>query len=343
MSQVVDTLIEMGFTKIQAEMAISKCSNPNDVETAMTWILEHNTQEAAAESSAEPTEPPSSSTGESPAKEKDATAETDVVDANLSSTSDAASVAKSIKCDDCGKLFKSQQDVEYHAAKSGHSNFSESTEEKKPLTDEEKREQLSKIESKLRQRRLEREEREKSEALDREKHRIRTGKEMLEAKQKHEELEVQRMVQAKKKEKEDDRLARQRVKDQIEQDKLARKAKQVVRDHIIHENNIQSAPAVVTPAPAAASKPLLAQVGQVTEVQLQIRLTNGHNLLQTFGAKEPLSAVRLYVEMNRTDGQGAFSLMTSDFPKKVFVPEDYDKPLDLLGLAPKSVLLVSKS
>ena len=62
----------------------------------------------------------------------------------------------------------------------------------------------------------------------------------------------------------------------------------------------------------------------------QIRLTNGQALTQTFGSKEQLSAVRLYVEMNRTDGAGPFSLMTN-FPKKIFSEDDYEKPLDLLG------------
>lgn len=65
---------------------------------------------------------------------------------------------------------------------SGHENFVESTEEKKPLTDEERKEQLAKIEAKLKQRRLEREAREKEETLLREKARIKSGKELLEAK-----------------------------------------------------------------------------------------------------------------------------------------------------------------
>lgn len=46
--------------------------------------------------------------------------------------------------------------------------------------------------------------------------------------------------------------------------------------------------------------------------------------------KEPLAAVRLFVEMNRTDGNDSFSLMTN-FPKKVFSDDDYDKPLELLS------------
>lgn len=69
--------------------------------------------------------------------------------------------AKSFKCDECGKLFKNQEEMEYHAAKTNHSSFSESTEEKKPLTEEEKKAQLALLEERMKQKRKEREEREK--------------------------------------------------------------------------------------------------------------------------------------------------------------------------------------
>lgn len=39
----------------------------------------------------------------------------------------------------CGKLFRTEDEVQFHAVKSGHTNFSESTDEIKPLTEEEKR------------------------------------------------------------------------------------------------------------------------------------------------------------------------------------------------------------
>jgi len=84
----------------------------------------------------------------------------------------------------CGKLFKSNLEVEFHATKSGHDRFSESTEEKKPLTEEEKKEQLRMLEEKLRQKRKEREEQEKKDAFEREKNRIRSGKEISEARKK---------------------------------------------------------------------------------------------------------------------------------------------------------------
>jgi len=44
----------------------------------------------------------------------------------------------------CGKLLKSENEVQLHATRSGHTNFSESTEEVKPLTEEEKKAQLDK-------------------------------------------------------------------------------------------------------------------------------------------------------------------------------------------------------
>lgn len=69
--------------------------------------------------------------------------------------------AKSFKCDECGKLFKNQDEMEFHAAKTNHSSFSESTEEKKPLTEEEKKAQLALLEERMKQKRKEREEREK--------------------------------------------------------------------------------------------------------------------------------------------------------------------------------------
>ena len=45
----------------------------------------------------------------------------------------------------CGKLLKDMDAAEFHAAKTGHANFAESTEEKKPLTAEEKEEQKAKL------------------------------------------------------------------------------------------------------------------------------------------------------------------------------------------------------
>lgn len=133
--------------------------------------------------------------------------------------------ANSIKCNDCNRLFKTQMEIEFHAAKSGHSNFTESTEEKKPLTEEEKRDQLAKLEEKLKKKRIEREEKEKIDALERERLRIKSGKDMSEARRKMEEMEMKKIVEQRKREKEEEKAARNRVKLQIEADKAARKSR----------------------------------------------------------------------------------------------------------------------
>lgn len=197
------------------KLAISS-ANAKSLEEAMEWILAH-------EDDAE-MEPESSTTSCPVVEPVEATSSTEQTEVEAENTQDTQE-AKSIRCDDCGTLFKDQTAVEYHAAKTGHGNFSESTEEKKPMTDEEKKEQLAKVEAKLKQRRLDREAREKLEALEREKNRIRSGKEMGEAKKKQEDLEIKKMLDQRRRDKEEEKMARQRVKDQIEQDKMMRKAK----------------------------------------------------------------------------------------------------------------------
>ncbi|XP_013788689.2 UBX domain-containing protein 1-B-like [Limulus polyphemus] len=239
---------------------------------------------------------------------------------------------KSLQCDECGKKFKSETEVEFHAVKSGHQSFSESTEEIQPLTEDDKREQLRKLEERIKQRRLEREELEKKSAIEREKQRRKTGQELTLAKQKMEEEEIKRLAEQKRKEKLEEKMARQRVLEEIERDKQARKEK----------FNI-GPPAVAAPSPP--SQPVqevsIPKGVRYSQHRLQIRLTNGQTLTNSFGASEALAAVRLYIELNRTDGGLPFSLMTT-FPRKVFTEEDMQKPLKALGLVPSAVLTVTK-
>lgn len=71
-------------------------------------------------------------------------------------------------------------------------------------------------------------------------------------------------------------------------------------------------------------------------------MQNGSALTQTFDVKEQLSAVRLFVQLNQDTTDTPFSMMTS-FPRKVFSAEDYDKPLEVLGLVPTAVIIVTKA
>lgn len=284
------------------------------MEPAMEWLLAHTDEPIPKDTNTDdkPSDTASSST------EKEA--------------GEPAPVAKSLKCDDCGRLFKTSDEVEFHAAKSGHSNFSESTEEKKPLTEEEKKAQLAKLEEIMRQKRLEREEREKQEKLEREKMRIKSGKDLLEIKRKMEEQEMQKIVEERKREKEEEKRVRERVKAQIAADRLARKEKEA---GLVAGSLSQTAAAPQPPAPTTPAQPKT-----YDKARIQLRLLDGSTLTESFDAKEQLAAIRLFIQMK----QGVdipFKLMTS-FPKKIFTEDDYEQSLSALGLVPSAVLIVTK-
>lgn len=140
----------------------------NNAEQAMEWLLAHADEldaPAPTVNIARIAEPAAVKSDESlPMESSDATesgsTSTDATGSGSTST-DTEEKAKSLKCEDCNRLFRTQLEVEFHASKSGHSNFSESTEEKKPLTEEEKKAQLALLEEKMKQKRFEREEKEK--------------------------------------------------------------------------------------------------------------------------------------------------------------------------------------
>lgn len=68
---------------------------------------------------------------------------------------------------------------------------------------------------------------------------------------------------------------------------------------------------------------------------------SGTLLTETFGAKEPLSAVRLFVQLKQGLLDEPFTLMTA-YPCRVFGADDYDRTLEMLGLVPSAVVIVKK-
>jgi len=207
----------------------------------------------------------------------------------------------------------------------------------KPLTEEEKKAKLERLEVLRKQKRAEREEKEKKEAIEREKKRITEGKDMTDIKLQLEQQEIRKMAEIKRREKQEEKAAKAKILAQIEADKIARREKFNMKGPDGVEPAAAVAPPVAVAAPAAP-----AVKKDYTEARIQIRQPNGQPIVHSFGVKEPLAAVRLYVEMNRNDGgSGPVKLMTN-FPKKVFSEEDYNNSLENLGLVPSAVLMVTK-
>ncbi|CAL1283829.1 unnamed protein product [Larinioides sclopetarius] len=323
-------LMDMGFDKSQAERALQVTGNKG-VEPAMEWLLAH----------ADVNEPIPQETFSDGEKSEGLQTQMEITESENDDHNEAVKVldeelaaqAKSLKCDECNKKFRTDSEVEFHAVKTGHQSFSESSEEIKPLSEEEKKEQIKKLETIIKQRRAEREEQEKKEALEKEISRRKTGQEITQVRQKMQEEEMKQLAEAKRREKLEAKQARQRVLEQIERDKQARREKFNMPNPNPPATSPSEPPkAIVTPA---------TPIENYDQTRIQVRLMNGECLTHSFSPNEELAAVRLFVQMNRSGDPTPFSLMTN-FPKKVFTEEDMNTPLSKLGLVPSAVLIVCK-
>jgi hypothetical protein len=263
------------------------------LQPAMDWLIEH------ADDVDE--QPGSSSSAEQPPKQDEEEEE------NLTEPT-----ANSLKCDDCGKLLRNADAAQFHAHKTGHQNFSQSTEEIKPLTEEEKKQKLAELQEKLAARRAERAAAEAAEQKEREKMRRITGREITEVKERQKELEMKKAFEQQRREKEEEKLAKARVKAQIEADKKAR-AEKAEREKLLRQGQPGPADISGSSAAATAAVPVVSLQGY-SEARIQIRLPTGPPLTQSFPADEPLRAVYEFLQSTKGYRMNGFTLSTT-FPR----------------------------
>jgi len=199
------------------------------------------------------------------------------------------------------------------------------------LNEEDRKSQIKRLDELRNIKRGEREEREKREQRDREKKRIEDGKAMSVARDQLETKEMKKIVEQRQRDKLEEKLAKERVKAQIEQDRRDRKAKEC--------QNVATSTTVA--ATTIISKTISTQPKEYLETKIQIRQLDGKPIVQTFKVKETLAAVRLHVQLTRSDKPGMVPKLMTNFPKKVFSDDDYDTPLEKLGLVPSSSLIIS--
>lgn len=187
----LDTLTgAMGFSLLRAQKGL--LNGNGSVEGAIEWLMTHQDDED--------------------------------IDEPIALVPKEGTVAKSYKCNECGKYFSNMANLELHANKTGHSDFEESTVLVKPLTAEEKAVKVEEIKALLKAKREEREEEEKVDHIEREKQRRSMGQQMTKTREEMDRQARMREAKQRKKQKDETKRERAHIKAEIEKDKLERKA-----------------------------------------------------------------------------------------------------------------------
>ncbi len=166
------------------------------MQEAMEWLL-NNQGELNDATAGVTTEQNNTLKLSKPVEEKKAETEEE----KTAAAAAAEAVANSLKCDDCGLLLKDEDFATLHAHKTGHVNFSQSTEAIKPKTKEEIEEQKKRLAEKLVKLRQEKAEKERQDAIESEKARRKQGRQINDFKQKFQEDEMKRIAEEKRRDK----------------------------------------------------------------------------------------------------------------------------------------------
>ncbi|KAI1081209.1 ubiquitin-related domain-containing protein [Whalleya microplaca] len=307
MSQSVqDQLLEMGFEKSRVELAVKKSDGLPD---AMDWL--EKTQDTPLEELLEEEES----------------------GANVAKVEDGA-VALSLVCNECGKKFRSQGEAEFHANKSGHTDFAESTEQIAPLTEEEKKKRLEELRERVKAKRAGQAEVDKEEQKRNEAIRRKATKETEDKKEELQRKEQLKEAAKKRQEKADEAEAKKRIKAKIEADKEERRRK---AEQAKAAREGRSIPSPSAPAPTTTTTTTRPAATQHNEARLRLQ-TSGGNVMKTLPADTTLFEVAQLLEAEKGLTVTKF---VQNFPRKVFEGTlDLGKTLKEAGLVPSAALIV---
>ncbi|KPI35311.1 uncharacterized protein AB675_9925 [Cyphellophora attinorum] len=300
-----DQLISMGFDPEKSKMALKASGGLAD---AIDW-LDKNADKSIEDLKAEET-----TAAEAKAQE-------------------AADQARSLVCNECGKRFRGTAEAEYHASKTEHQDFSESTEEIKPLTEEEKKAKLAELRERMAAKKAIQSEKDKEDAKRNEQISRKKTKESEDIKEQLRVKEQIKDAEKKRKEKQDDIDAKKKIKAQIAADKEERRLK-AERDKAARAGQaLPSQQETTTATPAATtSKP----ASEYTESRMRFQTESG-NIMKTYPVETTLFEVAQAIgdEIGRD-----VESFTQNFPRKVFGKDFFDQTLKELKLVPSASLIV---
>ncbi|KAK5992202.1 UBX domain-containing protein 1 [Cladobotryum mycophilum] len=314
----LDALIDMGFEKARAKIAVKKSGG---LQGALQWLEDNQDKSLEDIQAAEEARKDDD--------EEDADTKAQITEL------ETGQAAKSLICNDCGKRFRNHDLASYHATKTEHTDFSESTDELAPLTEDEKKAKLEELRERLQAKRAVQASQDKEDAKRNEKIRQKSTKESQEAKEELARKEQIKEAQRKRQEKFEDAEAKKRIKAKIEADKAERRRK-AEEEKAAREGRAPAevaAPAAPAPAAAAAPRPK----ADHSEAKLKLQTDSG-SILKTLPAETTLFEVAQ--QLQAETGKEVTSFMMT-FPRKTFQGDvDFSKTLKEAGLVPSAVLIV---
>ncbi|KAF2166892.1 hypothetical protein M409DRAFT_66432 [Zasmidium cellare ATCC 36951] len=310
----LDTLVDMGFDREKAQMGLKKGGN---LTGAIDW-LEKNADKTIEQLKEEAAE--------------------DGEDEEGAPKLEVGEQARSMVCNECGKKFRGMNAAQFHAEKSGHVDFGESTEELAPLTEAEKAAKLAEMRARLAEKRAGQAAEEKLAQKRNDEIKKKHTKASDDAKEELQRKEQIKEAQKKKQEKADDIAAKKRIKEKIEADKAARKRK-ADEEKAMRQNPDAfnpGAPAAGGAAPGGLAAATAPKTANHSEARLRLQTPNG-NVMKTLPAETTLFEVsEAITQENGTE----VSSFTSNFPRKTFTREDFGMTLKEAGLVPSAALTV---
>ncbi|KAK6497937.1 hypothetical protein TWF506_004184 [Arthrobotrys conoides] len=311
-----DLLIEMGFDPRRVDLALK---NSGGLQDAITWLGSHEDTQLED-------------------LEKDSGTGMPVV-SSLTETEDSKTTndaeAKSYKCNDCGKLLRNWDAVQFHAERTEHQNFDESVEEIRPLTEEEKKGKLEELKQRLEEKRKAQAAESVADAKRNEAIRRKKDQDSEKIKEELRKKEQLRDIERRKQEKIDDAKAKAKIKAEIAATQQARreaaaKAK-ADREGIV---------AAQTSVPTATSAPSANKTAH-TEARLRFQVSGRPPITKTFAAETSLFEVAS--SLAQETGIAISTFTTTFPPRKTYrLEEPLDSGLTLkeANLTPSASLLV---
>ena len=299
----LDTLKEMGFDPERAQLAVKAGGGLQD---AIDW-LEKNQDKPIDELKSGSDEPPALQPGEE---------------------------ARSLICNECGKKFRSQAQAEFHASKTEHTDFSESTEELAPLTDEQRKQKLEELKAKRDTKRAEQQKEDKAALKRNEEIRKKSTKEQQDAKEELARKEQIKDAEKKRREKLEDIEAKKRIQAKIAADKEERKRKAEV-EKAARAGQAPPPPVDDSKGPTSSGPSTSKATNEYTETRIRVQTSSG-NFQKAFPVDTTLFEVAQ--DVKRDKGIDIASLV-SNFPKKTYDQADWGMSLKEANLVPSAALI----